>query len=319
MTRFALGLALASLCLAFPACSPAPAPATETDASTCSNGIDDDHDGMTDCRDLACSVFAFCAAMDAGNDASLVDANEDAGPPADGATCGQPLDIVFTIDVSTSMAGELAAVRDGVPSIWSTAHALSSNVQFSLVVFVDDALAVNACAPFATAEDLVASLEEWRMTCASNQSPVSHIQNTDCPENSIDAMMLAATTCPFRDGSTRILVHVTDDTFAERPAVLSGEWTRGVFVEHTYAELAEELHADQIRVGAFAIPGPGESCGAGISPDVGRGFHTPYMDMEALPSATGGRVWDLRDVRAGTLSMADAINEMVRAEYCTSF
>jgi hypothetical protein len=317
MKRFASVL-FALLALA-PACSSHPGPPTETDESACSNGRDDDSDGMTDCRDLACSVFAFCQAADSGVDAAVVDANVDGGPRPDVGTCSDPLDVVFTLDVSTSMTGELSAVRDGMLSIWATAQSLSSNAQFSLVVFVDDALAVNACVPFATQEDFEAELERWRAFSPMNQSPVSHIQNADCAENSLDAIQLAATTCPFRAGSTRILVHVTDDTFVERPAVLSGEWGGGVFVEHTYAEVSEELIADEIRVGAFAIPGAGESCGAGISPDVGRGFHTPYMDMEALPSATGGRVWDLREVRAGRLSMADAINEMLRAEYCSAF
>ena len=311
--------AVLALGLLASSCSTRPGPPTENDAASCSNGRDDDSDGMTDCRDLACTVFAFCATADAGLDASSLDANQDAGPPADTGICSEPLDVVFSIDVSTSMAGELSAVREGMASIWSTAHALSSNVQFSLVVFVDDALVVNACAPFATQEDLAAQLETWRMFCASNQSPVSHRQNLDCPENSLDALVLAATTCPFRDGSTRILVHVTDDTFAERPGVLSGEWGGGVFVEHTYAETAEALVLHQVRVGAFAIPGVGEDCGAGRSADVGRGFHAPFGDAASLPMATGGRVWDLREVRAGRLHMEDAINEMLRAEYCTSF
>ncbi len=52
---------------------------------------------------------------------------------------------------------------------------------------------------------------------------------------------------------------------------------------------------------------------------MGRGFHTPYRDMEALPSATGGRAWDLREVRAGTLDVGAAIGEMLRAEHCTPF
>ncbi len=314
--RLVLVFALAALA---PACSSPPVAPTESDADTCSNGRDDDGDGMTDCRDPACTIFAFCTAMDAGVDATFFDADIDAGPPVDTGTCDEPLDVVFTLDVSSSMAGELAAVRDGMLSIWSTAHALSSNVQLSLVVFVDDAVAVNACAPFASQEDFQAALETWRTFSTTNQSPASHLQNLDCPENSLDALLLAATTCPFRAGSTRFIIHVTDDTFAERPGVLSGEWGGGVFVEHTYAEVLEELVSDEIRLGAFAFAGAGEDCGAGRSPDVGRGFHAPFGDMPALPSVTGGRVWDLREVRAGRLSMDEAINEMLRAEYCTSF
>jgi hypothetical protein len=38
-----------------------------------------------------------------------------------------------------------------------------------------------------------------------------------------------------------------------------------------------------------------------------------------LPMATGGRVWDIADVRSRTLDMATAITEMVENEYCTVF
>jgi hypothetical protein len=41
--------------------------------------------------------------------------------------------------------------------------------------------------------------------------------------------------------------------------------------------------------------------------------------MDAIPTATGGRAWSIRDVRAGTLDMADAISEFTADEYCTLF
>lgn len=314
-----LGLLLA---LAIASCSGShPAP-TESDETTCSNGRDDDDDGLVDCHDPACGLFPFCGARDAGTtDASAVDT----GPRPDGAACAQPLDVVLVVDVSTSMSGELAAIRDGVTGLWQTAHTLSSDAQISLVVFVDDALAIDGRPPFAldggchaftTPEDLAAQLDAWTSFCATNQSPVSHIQNHDCVENSLDAIV-AGTMCPLRDGSTRVLVHVTDDTFAERPAVLSGEWGGGVHVQFNYLEATTALVDHEFHVGVFAETGTGDDCGAGRSPDVGRGFSGPYDMMPSLPDATGGRWWDLREVRAGNLDMTTEIQAFLRSVYCS--
>ncbi len=296
--------------------------------ASCSNGRDDDDDGLVDCHDPACSVFSFCGAHDAGPaDAAIADASTDAGdagPPVDAGTCAAPLDVVLVIDVSTSMAGELAAIGAGVTSLWETAHELSNDAQISLVVFVDDALAVDGrppfaldggCQPFTTPEDLATQLAAWQMFCATNQSPVSHIQNHDCVENSLDALM-AASMCPLRTGSTRVLVHVTDDTFAERPAVLSGEWGGGVHVQFNYVEATTALVDRGFRVGVFAETGVGDDCGAGRSPDVGRGFSGPFGTMPSLPEATAGRFWDLREVRAGRLDMASEIETFLRSVHC---
>jgi hypothetical protein len=308
---------------------------TESDMDTCSNGRDDDDDGLVDCHDPACSIFSFCNAHDGGPtdaaiDAPTIDANDDAsvdvGPPVDAGSCNRPLDVVLVVDVSTSMAGELATIGGGVDALWSTAHALSSDAQIMLVVFVDDALAVDGrppfaadggCHPFATPDDLRTQLAAWQMFCATNESPVSHLQNHDCPENSLDAIM-AGTMCPLRDGSTRVMIHVTDDTFAERPAVLSGEWGGGVHVQFNYLEATTALTDRGIHFGVFAETGTGDDCGAGRSPDVGRGFSGPYQMMPSLPDATGGRYWDLREVRAGHIDMAASITDFLGSVYCPS-
>jgi hypothetical protein len=258
---------------------------------------------------------------DGGADPGARDADvtgRDLGPPL--PMCTAPIDVVFVIDVSTSMADELGRIRDGVASIWSAATALTPDSRFSLVVFVDDATAEAGCAPFASVAAMQSAFDRWRAFCSTNRQTSGGGSNTDCTENSLDALYLAATACPWRPGATRIAIHVTDDTFAERPTVLSDDFFGGGYpVMRTYAETVDALRAAEVRVGAFAAPGAGEECGAGSSPDVGRGFHAPYRGMPSIPDATGGRVWSIRDVRAGSLDMATAINEMVRAEYCTLY
>ncbi len=229
--------------------------------------------------------------------------------------CNLPLDIVFAIDTSTSMEDELDQIASGIRSVWDAASALTSNVQFGLVVFVDDVVAVNGCAPFANVDALASEFMTWRDFTSSNQQPAgTGSPNADCPENSLDAFVAAAETCPWRDGSIRLIVHATDDTFAESPTLLSG-----VPVQHSYAEVVEALVSRELRVGTFAAPGAGEFCGAGSSPNVGRGFHDAFGASPALPTATGGRAWSIRDVRAGTLDMAEAINALVADEYCTLY
>ncbi len=301
----------------------------ESAAGVCADRVDNDGDGRVDCADPECAAFTWCAGGgDGGVDAGT---SHDSGPRPDGGPrpdtgpipgCSDPIDIVFSIDVSTSMTDEIDGIRRGIDSIWARAEALSTNVRFGLVVFVDDVVAVNGCSSFATVSAMQTELAMWQGFASSNLQPGDRsTSNTDCPENSIDALYVAATSCPWRPGALRILIHVTDDTFAERPAVLSADpfGTGGIPVQHTYGEAVSALMGAEVRVGAFAAPNPPEDCGAGSSPDVAQGFHAPYRGAPSIPEATGGRVWSIREVRAGTLDMAEAVNAFTMAEYCTLY
>ena len=249
---------------------------------------------------------------DAGaNDASLGDA-----PPV---SCADPIDLVFVLDVSTSMAAEASRLHDGIGSIFAAADALTPDHRFGLVVFVDDALVVNGCSSFATAAELQAEFERWRAFCASNDNPGgSPGGNADCAENSLDAMFAAATSCTWRAGATHIVIHVTDDTFEEPPYTYSGTFGGGVPAVHHYSQVVDALVSREIRVGAFAMEVP-EDCGAGTSADTARGFFTPFFGMPSFPEATGGRVWSIADVRAGTVDMATVIGDLIAGEHCTVF
>ena len=300
--------------------SPHPRP-TEADALTCHNQKDDDGNGLVDCHDATCAPF--CHSADAGALDGASDAARDAPLHVEGGACTIPLDVVLVLDVSSSMTHELSTIRAGVANLWQTTHALSTDPHVSLVVFVDDVLAVNGvtpsatgtCMPFTSPEDLTAQLMTWEAFCSTNQDPLSHAQNHDCPENSLDAIM-AAVNCPTRADATRVIIHVTDDTFAERPAVLSGANGGGVSVQFNYLEATTALMDGRFIVGVFADTGVGDDCGAGRSPDVGRGFSGPFGAMTSLPEATGGHFWDLRQVRAGTIDMASSIDDFLRSVYC---
>ena len=305
--------------LVLTACSSSSA---EIGPTACTDGVDNDHDGAIDCEDSTCAFQPACSGQDASTPAPMPDGgmfpDRNLPPPT---PCAEPMDVVFVIDVSTSMADEVAGIREGIDSIWAATQSRSIDARFGLVVFVDDVAAVDGCAPFDSVSALQSELMSWQSFTSSNGQPGgSSSSNSDCAENSLDAIHTAATTCAWRPEATHLLIHVTDDTFAERPARLSdGFFGGGIPVQRTYAETLEALVAREIRVGAFAAPGAGEHCGAGTSPDVGRGFHAPYMGMPSLPEATGGRAWSIRDVRAGTLDMAEAIIEFAQDEHCAPF
>jgi hypothetical protein len=295
-------------------------PPAEIGEGPCSNGLDDDRDMLTDCADPACRLFAWCVASgdagrpDAGSpDAALPDApGLDAGP----LRCEAPLDVVLVLDVSSSTPPDLARLRDGAPALFEALSAASTDPRLGLVVFVDDALAVDDCAPIAGPEALAAALDEWRAFSSTNTSPVSRIPNVDCVENSLDALATAITGCAWRDGG-RVIVHLTDDTFAERPAVLSGPFGPGVVVTSTYLEVSDALAREGIVLGALARDGAGAACGGPTpSPDVGRGFHRPFGAEVSLPERTGGAVWDLDAMRRGELDPVASIAALLERVQC---
>jgi hypothetical protein len=295
-------------------------PPAELGVGPCSNGVDDDRDGLTDCADPACRLFAWCAGpSDAGSpDAALPDAALPDAPGLDAGPlrCEAPLDVVLVLDVSSSTAGDLARLRDGAAPLFEALRAASTDSRLGLVVFVDDALAVDGCAPIAGPEALSTALETWRAFSASNTSPVSRIPNVDCAENSLDALATALTVCPWRAGR-RVIVHLTDDTFAERPAVLSGPFGPGVVVTTTYLEVSDALARERVVVGALARDGAGIGCGGPTpSPDVGRGFHRPFGTDVSLPERTGGVAWDLDAVRRGELDPVASIAALLARVAC---
>lgn len=299
----------ALLSVALAACTSSP-PRTENTADTCSNGRDDDGDSLVDCSDPACSLFSFCARTDAG---PLPDAGALDAPLADGemARCVQPIDVVFVLDVSSSMPDDLMRVRDAVPAVFDEARRLDPTASIGLAVFVDDVLVVNACSSYANAGELTVEIDRRIASAPENLSPVSARPNQDCRENALDAIFDAATMCTWRAGAEHTMVLVTDDTFAERPAVLSGEWGPGVFVATTYTEAITALSTRAIRLVAVAQSGAGDPCGAGTSPDVGQGFFGPYLEMTSIPEATAGVAIDLREVRSGAVTLGPRLADLL--------
>lgn len=303
--------ALLACLLVASACSANDGVTRETGAAACSDGIDNDANGTTDCDEPSCLLQSFCsAAMDAGpQDGAVVDS---------GPLCSAPIDLVFVIDVSTSMGNVLSDLAAGLRDVWNGAQHLCSNLEVRLVVFVDDALVANDGMAYANADEFLADF--WAYVAAGDRSPVSHVANQDTPENSLDALYLAAESTPWRADSTRIVVHATDDSFREPPYEFSsvGPGT-GVPAVHTYAETVAALTSHEVRVGTFA-PLRGYCDDASFpDPSAARGYSSPYNGMPSIADATGGRAWFVCDVRDGHLNMGTAIAGMISEEYCTLY
>jgi hypothetical protein len=290
-----IGLAAALLAVAAIGCDSAGGrgDGSDTDADT-----DTDTDADTD--------------ADGGADTDT-DTDTDTGTDSD---CYEAIDIVFVLDVSTSMGGMLAALEDDIAEVWAAADELTADAalpsHFGLVVFVDDYMVVNGGETYADAATLQADFNEWWTFTSSNLQTQSDVPNTDWPENTLDALFAAATEFNWRDPDTtlRVIIHATDDTFLEAPASFSS----GIPAQHDYPTTVTILQEDTIRVASFAahLGGP-----AGYD-DVEPGFYTDYNSQSAIPAATSGQVFDIDQV-GGTISLADAINGFVAEEFCSDY
>lgn len=236
-------------------------------------------------------------------------------PDAPGAdTCIQDVDIVFVMDVSTTMGGFLATLADEILAVDQALAQfdLPHPPHYGLAVFVDDAALLNAGAPYPDAATLQADFQMWSTFTSTNQQVGGGNSNSTWPENSLDALWLAASGFQWRpaDSTLRIVIHTTDDTFWDGPTV-----GNNVMVEHGYAETVMALQDAQVRVFSFAD----DIGGACEYLDVAPGWSAPYQGQTALPEATDGAVYDIEAVLAGTVSLGDAIFASVEESYCDPY
>jgi hypothetical protein len=226
--------------------------------------------------------------------------------------CGQNVDIVFVMDVSTSMDAflnklnqEMEAVDQSIKSI-----APMASPYYGLAVFVDDAMLLNSGKPFQNVSALRGEFKKWANFTSWNQQLQSQESNTTWPENSLDALFAAASSFSWRPGSLRIAIHTTDDTFWNGPTS-----ENGVSIQHNYQDTLQKLLSQQIRVFSYAAKygGPDEN------QDVSAGWFGPYGGADAIPKATGGGVFELDQVVSGQTSLAQSITGIVKDTLCKPY
>jgi hypothetical protein len=228
--------------------------------------------------------------------------------------CTQDIDIVFVMDVSTTMGPffdklelEIGAVQDTIDL-----YDLPSPAHYGLVVFVDDYTVVNGGAPYTDIAQLATDFAFWNNFTASNQQTMGGNSNFTWTENSLDGLYAAADEFQWRPKNTtlRMIVHTTDDTFWNGPTV-----GNGVNILHGYAETVEILQENQIWTFAFA----GLLGGISGNDDVSVGWFTPYMGMAPIPEQTGGTATHIVDVLNNVVSIAETISTSIEESYCEEY
>lgn len=228
--------------------------------------------------------------------------------------CQQAVDIVFTMDVSTTMGGFINILANEILAVDAAIQALEMPLdpRYGLAVFVDDAVLLNGGAPYADAVALRDDFLMWSAFTATNQQVGGGNSNGTWPENSLDAIYFAADGFQWRPAETtiRMIIHTTDDTFWDGPTI-----GNGIPIQHGYAETVQRMQDQEVRGHVFAD----DIGGACVCEDVTPGWSTPYMGMLPIPEATDGAVYDINEVLSGVVSLADAINGAVEDSYCDPY
>jgi len=234
--------------------------------------------------------------------------------PGTGDPCEQDVDIVFVMDVSTSMGPFLTKLANEI-SVVDQALAdmnLPNASHYGLVVFVDDTKIENGGAPHTDVAQLRTDFQTWAAFTSQNTQINSGGSNIFYPENSLDALYLAAKSFQWRDSGTtlRAVIHTTDDTFWEGPSQ-----NDGVTIQHSYVETLDALISETIRVFSFAaeLGGPFEN------ENVTAGWSKVYGNSPPIPHGTDGAVFKIEDVLNGSSSLADGIKQVILDSYCDPY
>jgi hypothetical protein len=197
----------------------------------------------------------------------------------------RPLDLVFVLDVSTTM-DEIAMLRGALERIFDTIDSESLDVRMGLTTFENDVIVHGRGASLerpAFFRELDSQLVSG--SWIPDSSLPRQLLNFELEENLLDALHRSAAEFDFRPAARRYLFVMTDDTFLEPPAVFSD----GNPVIHSYAEVASELTARGI--GLFSV-----HVGA-----KGRGLSSDHEGQLSLIEQTGGAWRDISAVRPDTL------------------
>jgi von Willebrand factor type A domain len=251
---------------------------------------------------------------DADSDADAdTDTDTDADTDTDTEDCYEQLDIVFVLDVSTTMSFVLDTLKTEIGKVWDAAMQIDDEPHFGLVVFVDDFLVANDGQTYMSSTEIQSDFQKWYQHTQGNTQTHSNKLNTDWPENAIDALFAATSDYTWRDKekTLRVIILVTDDTFKEAPK----KFTSGVQVVHTYAETVARLQEETVRVACFATYLGGSSG----TDDVSKGFFKDYLGQPSIPEATSAEVFDVNMVKTGGVSLVDAINDFVLDEQCSEY
>jgi len=267
--------------------------------------------------------------------------------PVDADVCEDVVDVVFVLDVSSSMGFVLDQLEQNIADVVTAANNLAPDAHFGLVAYVDnfaldDTGALDGGMVHTEASTLQSAFAYFQENFTDpNRNPGDGLsgpttQNPICEENALDALYAAATEFPWRTNATRVIIVATDDTFIEAPDNYGdrdgdGDTTSTDYPREgdypalrTLSETVTALTDHRIRVFSFTrLTPPGilslSRCGTPRRLDweaITNGWSAPYNGAAPIPEATDGANFDLDQVKDGTLSLQDTINNVVVDSYC---
>ncbi|HEY5925066.1 MAG TPA: vWA domain-containing protein [Kofleriaceae bacterium] len=274
--------------------------------------------------------------------------NPDGGTSGDGKTsdagqCEEVVDVVFVLDTSSSMDFVLTKLEQQIAQVVTASNMVAADAHFGLIVFQDNHFLDNTGqngVVHTSAMSLQTAFRFYRDNfTANNRNPGDGLsgpttQNPICEENSLDALYAAAKDFPWRDNATRVVILATDDTFLERPDNYGDRDGDGLTnktdfpreghypAARTLSETTTALRDEKVRVFSFSRktpPGFLERCGTPRRftwEHITDGWTTTYKGQPPIPMQTDGGDYDLAQVQAGMLSLAETINEVVLDSHC---
>ncbi len=211
-----------------------------------------------------------------------------------------PLDLVFVLDVSTTM-DEMASLRAAIGRVFDFAEANGLDVRFGLVTFVND-IVVHRGGEFLDREAFFAEFDGQLVPDAwvpDAQQP-RQLMNFDFEENQLGALHRAANDFAFRPDARRVFLLMTDATFGEPPLTFSD----GTEALQSYDEVAAALVEQEIRL--FSVH----------ASESGRGLSANHEGRPSLVTQTRGTWFELSRVSAGELTLDALLADLVVGSPC---
>ncbi len=262
-------------------------------------------------------------------------------------TCKDVVDIVFVLDVSSSMSFVLSTLEKEIGLVVDAANKLAPDAHLGLIGYVDN-YRLDTTGPLeggkvhTAAATLQKAFANYRTTYTdADRNPGDGptgptLQNPVCEENAVDSLVGAAEEFPWRANATRVIIVATDDTFLERPDNYGdrdgdGKTDKTDFpregnypAKSTMAEAIAAVKKVKARVFSFTrLKDPGlfapTRCGTPRRlpwSSISDGWSTPYKGQKPIPTETAGGNFDIDLVFGGKLSLTTTINNVVLESYC---
>lgn len=212
----------------------------------------------------------------------------------------QPLDLVFVLDVSTTM-DEMASLRKAIEQVFDFVEKNRLDARFGLVTFENEVV-VHRRGAFLERAAFFQELDSQLVagTWVPDPSLPRQLLNYDFEENILNALHRSATDFDFRPEARRYFLLMTDATFLEPPRVFSD----GTPAVYSYDEVRATLDENQVRL--FSVH----------ASDEGRGLSSHYLGQPSLVSATRGTWFELADVSSGALTLDSLLSDLVVGPIC---